>query len=137
MVLDCVLAEGAVLPTYSSDGAAGLDLYSLVDFAISPGEWSIIPTGVALAIPDGFVGLIRGRSGLAARHGLATFAGVIDSDYRGEIGVILFALKGFTAQRGERIAQLLILPVSRASLRIVESLSTTSRGANGFGSTGL
>lgn len=130
------------LPSRASSGAAGFDLRAAVDqpLNLAPGERATIPTGITLAIPEGFEGQVRPRSGLAARHGvtLLNAPGTIDSDYRGEVKVILINLgpEPFTVNRGDRIAQLLIAPVSRCELEEVAELQETIRGSGGFGSTG-
>lgn len=130
------------LPAYQTDGAAGLDL--LADVAeplrLAPGERRAVPTGLAVEIPPGFEGQVRPRSGLALRHGLTLLnsPGTIDADYRGELRVLLVNLGSETVEigRGERIAQLVIAPVARATLREVERLGDTCRGDGGFGHTG-
>lgn len=128
------------LPRYETAGAAGLDLRADEPFALAPGERRLVPTGLALEIPPGHEGQVRPRSGLAVRHGIALVnaPGTIDSDYRGEVQVLLVNLgqAPVTFARGERIAQLVIAPVTRAELELVEDLSATDRGAGGFGSTG-
>ncbi|NWH09104.1 MAG: dUTP diphosphatase [Alphaproteobacteria bacterium] len=135
-------ADGIPAPAYHSRGAAGLDLCAAVDapVTLAPGEWRLIPTGFALAIPEGFEGQVRPRSGLASKHGvtLANSPGTIDWDYRGEVKVNLINLgrEPFTLSRGERIAQLVIAPVVHALLREASSLPETERGTGGFGSTG-
>jgi dUTP pyrophosphatase len=134
--------EGLELPAYASAGASGCDLRAAVerDLVIAPGERALVPTGVAVAIPEGYEGQVRMRSGLAARHGLAALnaPGTIDSDYRGEIRVILANLgsEPVTLVRGDRIAQLVFAPVARARLEKVKELPPSDRGAGGFGSTG-
>ena len=135
-------APDAILPTYGSDGAAGADLYALPDgdVTLAPGETKLIRTGIALAIPEGYVGLIFARSGLAAKQGLAPAnkVGGIDCDYRGEILVALHnhsdAVR--TVAGGERVAQLVLTPYVKGTFRPVEELDETVRGAGGFGSTG-
>jgi dUTP pyrophosphatase len=128
------------LPRYQTPGAAGLDLRADEDFALAPGERRLVPTGLALEIPPGHEGQVRPRSGLAARHGvgLANAPGTIDSDYRGEVMVILVnhGQVPFAARRGERIAQLVVAPVTRVELRLADALTDTHRGGGGFGSTG-
>jgi len=128
------------LPRYESAAAAGLDLRADEDFALRPGERRLVPTGLALAIPEGFEGQVRPRSGLAARHGVAIVnaPGTIDADYRGEVQVILVNLgqEPFAAARGERIAQLVIAPVARVEVVEAADLGGTHRGPGGFGSTG-
>ena len=137
------LNENAVVPTYGSESAAGADLYALIDGEkqiINPGETVIIHTGLALAIPDGFAGMIFARSGIALKRGLAPAnkVGVIDSDYRGEIKVVLHNHGAIdqVITPGERIAQLAIVPYLRAEFEECSSLSDTERGEGGFGSTG-
>ena len=132
------------LPAYETAGAAGMDLRAAVAEAepivLRPGARAAVPTGLAFALPQGFEGQVRPRSGLAARHGVTQVntPGTIDSDYRGEVKVILINLgeEDFTIRRGDRIAQLVIAPVTQAQWTEVESLDETVRGAGGFGSTG-
>lgn len=126
------------LPAYARPGDAGMDLRAADYACIEPGHRCAIRTGVSIAIPEGYVGLIWPRSGLAANHGIDTLAGVIDSSYRGEVGVVLVnhGSLPFEIEPGDRIAQLLIQPVVRAELVPVERLGSTERGAGGFGSTG-
>ena len=133
----------AILPTYGSAGAAGADLYALPEgepIFIRPGETVMIHTGIAMAIPEGYVGLVYARSGLASKRGLAPAnkVGVIDSDYRGELMVALHNHGNIpqAVEPGERIAQLVIAPVITADFAEVEDLDSTDRGAGGFGSTG-
>ena len=137
-----LLNENAKLPTYGSQCAAGADLYACLDapVQIEPSQTVLIHTGVAMAIPDGLVGLVFARSGLASKKGLAPAnkVGVIDSDYRGEIMVALHN-HGSSAQiveHGERIAQIAFLPFYSASFSVVDQLDSTERGTGGFGSTG-
>ena len=130
------------LPRYMSDGAAGMDIFAAVDadLTIQPQELVLVPSGLAVAIPEGFEGQIRARSGLAVAHGLAVInaPGTIDSDYRGEIKVALINLgkKPFTIRRGDRIAQMIINRVYRAQWDLKESLDETERNEGGFGHTG-
>jgi len=128
------------LPRYESDGAAGLDLRADEPVALEPGQRVLVPTGLALEIPPGHEGQVRPRSGLAARHGvtLLNTPGTIDSDYRGEVKVILVNLgqEPVRFERGERIAQLVIAPVARVTVQVAEALGETGRGPGGFGSTG-
>ena len=141
------LPHGAdlTLPAYQSTGAAGLDLHAAVPennpTVIPPGQWAAIPTGIAIALPPMTEGQVRPRSGLAKRHGvtLLNTPGTVDSDYRGEIHVILvnFGRESFAVERGSRIAQLVITPVAHAQLSEVETLDETERNAGGFGSTGI
>ena len=136
------LAHGAglPLPSYASDGAAGLDVVAAEDLTLAPGQRHAVATGFAIAIPEGYEVQVRPRSGLALKHGITCLnsPGTIDHDYRGEVKVILANLgnEPFPVRRGERIAQLVPAPVLKAAFREVESLSETTRGAGGFGSTG-
>jgi dUTP pyrophosphatase len=133
------------LPSYQSAGAAGLDLLAAVaadaPVIIAPGGRALIPTGLAVALPEGTEGQVRPRSGLAARHGVTVLnsPGTIDSDYRGEIQVILvnFGQDSFSVTRGMRIAQLIIAPVRQVTIREITKLDETTRGVGGFGSTGI
>jgi len=129
------------LPSYALAGDAGLDLRSAVDLVLAPGERCRIPTGIAVAIPDGHAGFVQPRSGLAARAGLGfvNSPGLIDSGYRGEIQVVAINLDRrdpIDIRRGDKIAQLVILPVPQVALAEVEELPASNRGAGGFGSTG-
>lgn len=131
------------VPSYATAGSAGMDLRACIDapVTIMPGEQGLIPTGLAIALPDpGYVALLYARSGLAIKHGLspANCVGVIDSDYRGEIVVALrnYAREPYTVEPGERIAQMVITPVVQAKVALVDELDHTDRGAGGFGSTG-
>lgn len=132
--------EGLPLPSYASAGAAGLDVVAAEDLVLAPGARHAVATGFAVAIPPGFEIQVRPRSGLALKHGITCLntPGTIDSDYRGEVKVILANLgtEPFEVRRGERIAQLVPAPVLRASFREVDELDSTERGAGGFGSTG-
>ena len=131
------------LPTYMSEGASGMDLLAAVDTTITvePGQRVHVPTGVHVAIPQGFEGQIRPRSGLALNHGVTVLnaPGTIDPDYRGEIGVVLVNLgdQPFTISRGDRVAQLVIAPVCRAILAETDTLPDSRRDEGGFGHTGL
>jgi dUTP pyrophosphatase len=131
------------VPVYQTDGAAGLDLPAAVrePVRIAPGKRALIGTGWSFAIPPGFEGQVRPRSGLALRHGVTVLnaPGTVDADYRGEVKVILanFGDEEFVVRRGDRIAQLVIAPLSRAALRVVVSLAPTVRGDGGYGSTGV
>jgi len=128
------------LPSYQSGAAAGLDLRADEPCTLAPGERRLVPTGLALELPAGHEGQVRPRSGLALRHGIGMVnaPGTIDEDYRGELGVILVNLgqEPFHLRRGERIAQLVVAPVTRVEVRLVEALAETARGTGGFGSTG-
>src|SRR5512144_2366339 len=132
-------SEGLPLPCYQTEHAAGVDLCAAVgeDIVIAAGAWSLVPTGIAMAIPVGYEGQVRPRSGLALKHGIGMLngPGTIDADYRGEIGIILFNFGDgpFTVRRGDRIAQLVFAKVSRALFRTVDGLSETKRGSGGFG----
>jgi dUTP pyrophosphatase len=131
------------LPAYQSDGAAGMDLMAdtTTPIQLRPGERALVPSGLAVAIPSGFEAQIRPRSGLALRNGvtLLNSPGTIDADYRGEVQVLLVNLgtTDFVVHRGDRIAQLVVAPVTRAQWREVEELDDTTRGEGGFGHTGL
>ena len=133
---------GLALPAYQSVSAAGLDLLAAVDapLVIPSGEWQLVPTGLSFAIPTGFEGQVRPRSGLAAKFGVTVLnsPGTIDADYRGEVKVILInhGRTAFTVRRGERIAQMVITPVIKATLEEIKTLDETERGSGGFGSTG-
>ena len=129
------------MPAYAHPGDAGADLHSAVEVTLHPGQRSLVPTGVALAIPDGWVGLVHPRSGLAARHGisLVNAPGTVDAGYRGEILVNLVNLdprEPFTVRRGDRIAQLVVQQVARATFVEVDSLDATPRGDTGHGASG-
>jgi dUTP pyrophosphatase len=132
--------EGLPLPSYASAGAAGLDVVAAEDLTLAPGARHAVATGFAIAIPEGYEVQIRPRSGLALKHGITCLntPGTIDSDYRGEVKVILANLgsEPFEVRRGERIAQLVPAPVLKAAFREVDELDSTERGAGGFGSTG-
>lgn len=136
--------EGLALPAYHSLLAAGLDLLAAVPedapVILAPGKYALIPTGLTIALPEGYEAQIRPRSGLAAKHGVTVLnaPGTVDADYRGEIGVLLInhGDAPFPVRRGERIAQMVIAAVVRADLASVASLSATDRGSGGFGSTG-
>jgi dUTP pyrophosphatase len=137
-------AEGLPLPAYQTVHAAGLDLLAAVPesapLTLAPGKHALVPTGLAIALPDGFEAQVRPRSGLAAKHGVTVLnsPGTIDADYRGEIQVILInhGAEPFTVRRGERIAQMVIAAVVQATLVPIASLNETDRGSGGFGSTG-
>ena len=131
------------LPRYMTDRSSGVDLFAAVsgEVTLEPGERKLIPTGIALSLPEGYEGQVRPRSGLALRNGvtLLNTPGTIDADYRGEIGVLLINLgsEPFRVKRGDRIAQLVIAPVCQAVLEWTEELDATQRNAGGFGHTGL
>ena len=136
--------EGLDLPAYETSGSAGMDVRAAVPaddpMVLMPGARAMVPTGLSLAIPEGYEIQVRPRSGLAAKHGLTCLntPGTIDSDYRGEIKIILINLgqEAFTIQRGERVAQLVLAPVTQLAWQEVDALDDTARGAGGFGSTG-
>lgn len=136
------LMPGAEAPEYRSSGAAGADLRARLDapIALEPGATVVVPTGVRIQLPTGYEAQVRSRSGLAAKHGVACLnsPGTIDSDYRGEIGVILHnhGTEPLEIADGDRIAQLVVAPVSRARFVAVDALGDSDRGAGGFGSTG-
>lgn len=136
-------ADGISLPAYATPGSAGLDLAAAVNepMTIEPGGRAMVPTGLAIALPIGFEAQVRPRSGLAARSGVTVLntPGTIDADYRGEIQVILanFGDRPFKVSRGERIAQLVVAPVTQLAWRATDRLPETVRGAGGFGSTGV
>ncbi|MEX0385831.1 dUTP diphosphatase [Spiribacter onubensis] len=133
-----LLNKDAVLPTRSSPGSAGLDLYSTEGKDIDPGDRVLVPTGVSVSIPADHVGLIWPRSGLAVKQGIDTMAGVIDSDYRGEIKVALInhSKMMVSVEPGDRIAQLVIQPYTPVQLVISSEIGETHRGERGFGSSG-
>ena len=131
----------ADLPGYARPGDAGLDLRSAVDVEVGPGERALVPTGLAVAIPDGHAGLVLPRSGLASRHGLtmANSPGLIDAGYRGELTCAVVNLDrdaSVSIRRGDRIAQLVVVPVATIEPAFVEDLPASERGEGGFGSTG-
>jgi dUTP pyrophosphatase len=130
--------EGLPLPAYGSAHAVGLDVVAAESLTLAPGARHAVATGIAVAIPHGFEIQIRSRSGTAVRNGITCLTGTIDSDYRGELKVVLVNLgdEPFTISRGERIAQLVPAPVLRAAFAEVDDLDETGRGSGGFGSTG-
>lgn len=131
------------LPAYETAGAAGMDLRAALETPVTlkPGERAAVPTGIAIALPAGYEAQVRARSGLARRHGIAMVnsPGTVDSDYRGELQVLLINLghEPFTVGHGDRIAQMVVAPVARVAWEETESLDATGRGAGGFGSTGV
>ena len=129
-------------PAYAKLGDAGADLRSRVDFELEPGERALVPTGVAIALPEGYVGLVHPRSGLATKNGITIVnaPGTVDSGYRGELMVTLLntdKTKSFHVQRGDRIAQLIIQKYEHATFTVVDELDQTERGSSGFGSSGI
>lgn len=137
-----LLRPGARVPTYGTEASAGADLYACMQdkVEVGPGQSAMIPTGIAMEIPKGYAGLVFARSSMGAKRGLAPAnkVGVIDSDYRGEIRVVLYNHSGEpqSIEPGERVAQLLIVPVFTPGFQEAEKLSDTGRGTGGFGSTG-
>ncbi len=130
------------VPKYAHEGDAGCDLMSRIDQTIPPGERALIPTGISISIPTGYAGFVQPRSGLALKHGvsLVNTPGLIDSKYRGEIGVILINTdksEPFEIKKGDKIAQLVVQKVEQAEFNVVEDLDETVRGTGGFGSTGI
>jgi dUTP pyrophosphatase len=136
-------AAGLDLPAYATAQSAGVDLVAAVAEAVTvePGAWRLIPTGLRIALPDGWEAQVRPRSGLALKHGvtLLNSPGTIDADYRGEVGVILInhGRAPFRVERGMRVAQLVLAPVQRVAWREVDGLEETARGTGGFGSSGV
>ena len=129
------------LPSYAHPGDAGADLRTTVDVVLAPGERALVPTGIALALPEGYVGLVHPRSGLAARHGLSIVntPGTVDAGYRGEVKVLLVNLdphEPVELRRGDRVAQLVVQRVEQAAFVEVDALPDSSRGTGGYGSTG-
>ncbi len=137
------LHENAIIPTYGTEFSAGADIYALLDepVTIAPGETKLIHTGLAFAIPEGFVGLNFARSGMATKRGLAPAnkVGVIDSDYRGEVMVALYNQGNVpqTVEHGDRVAQMVFVPYYAADFALKDELDDTARGSGGFGSTGV
>jgi len=144
-VVQMAHAQGLPLPAYETSGAAGMDLRAAVEdeapVVLRPGSRAMVPTGLCIAVPAGFEVQVRPRSGLAAKAGITCLnsPGTVDSDYRGELKVILINLgaEDFIIRRGERIAQMVVAPVVQAAWQLVDSLDETARGAGGFGSTGV
>ena len=136
-------SAGLPIPHYQTEHSAGVDLSAAVsdEMVIDAGAWKLVPTGIAIAIPEGYEGQVRPRSGLALKYGIGMLnaPGTIDADYRGEVGIILFNFsdKPFTIHRGDRIAQLVFAKLEKAKLVKAEVLSETARGAGGFGHTGV
>ena len=132
------LNADAKMPSYAHPGDAGFDLYALEEVVIPVSGRVLVGTGIAMDIPDGFVGLIWDKSGLSTAHGLKTLAGVVDAGYRGEVkvGMINLGAEDYTVSVGQKIAQMLIQKVERAEIVLAAELSETSRGSDGFGSTG-
>ncbi len=139
----CVTKDGAVLPCYKTSGAAGADVCAFVEnpLVVNPGKCSLIPTGLFFEIPEGYEIQVRPRSGLAFKNSVTVIntPGTIDSDYRGELGVLLInhGDKDFVVNNGDRIAQIIVAPVVQGIFEKVDSISETDRGSGGFGSTGV
>lgn len=136
-------SEGLPLPKYMSAHAAGMDLYAAVnpEMVIPPGEWKLVPTGISIALPEGYEAQVRPRSGMALKQGVSVLntPGTIDADYRGEVGVILMnhSKQDLVIKRGDRIAQMIINEIVKINFEEVAELPETDRGAGGFGHTGL
>ncbi len=132
------LREDVKLPTYGHPGDAGFDVYIPDDLTIQPGERLSIPLGLAMEIPEGYAGLLLDKSGLSHKHGLKSFGGVIDSGYRGEFhaGIMNLSNKPYTFAKGDKIIQMLIMPVAEVNIIEADELSDSPRGAGAFGSTG-
>jgi dUTP pyrophosphatase len=134
------LHPDATIPMYQSEGASGLDLTSCENVVLRPGERKLVSTGIAIQLPDNHEGQVRPRSGLSLKHGITVLnsPGTIDNDYTGPCNIVLFnsSQTDFQISVGDRIAQLVVMPVSKVRCVMVENLDETARGANGFGSTG-
>lgn len=131
-----LLDENAKVPTKAYFGDAGIDFYSLYDTWVHPQKSNVLPTGVSMEIPQGYFGLMKSRSSLAMKYGCNNTAGVVDAGYRGEVRVVLSTVKPFEIKAGDKIAQMVILPIPDIELEEVEELSNTQRGRKGFGSSG-
>ena len=135
------IKDNAKIPSYAHKGDAGMDLYSTEDYTIKPGERVLVSTGIKIALPNGFEAQVRAKSGLALKYGLTVLnaPGTIDSEYRGEVGVIAINLgqEDYNIKAGEKVAQLVIKNVYEAELEELDNLDDTTRGDGGFGSTGL
>ncbi|MEX0877620.1 MAG: dUTP diphosphatase [Candidatus Spechtbacterales bacterium] len=133
------LDPSAKLPSYAHEGDAGMDLFSFEDAILLPGEKILISTGIKIAIPSGYGGFVWDKSGIATKHHIKTMAGVIDSNYRGELKIALTNLgkESYNIKKGEKIAQLVVKPISRAQIKETEEFDETERGEEGFGSSGL
>lgn len=132
------ISENAKIPCYAHEGDAGMDIFSSTDIIIEPMHRTAVPTGLEIEIPDGYAGLVWDKSGMALKEGLKTMAGVIDSSYRGELRVVVVNLssRDIEIKKGEKIAQMLLQPITTAKIKEVKNLTETKRGKNGFGSTG-
>lgn len=133
------LKPEAMLPSYAHDGDAGMDIYSCEDILIKAGERAVVSSGIAIEFPKNYVVLVWDKGGLAAKNGIKTMAGVGDSGYRGEYKIVLLntSKKDYQIRKGDKICQILIQPVEKAEIDEVSELSSTERGKNGFGSTGI
>ena len=133
------LTPDAIIPNYAHPGDAGLDIFSNEDCVINPGERHLVSSGWSLALPEGYVAFIKDKSGVAYKKGIIHMAGVIEYTYRGEYKVLLFntTKEPFEIKKRDKIAQLVLLPVATAEIEVAEELSETTRGAGGFGSTGI
>ncbi|MFA6095180.1 MAG: dUTP diphosphatase [Candidatus Paceibacterota bacterium] len=131
--------EEAVIPFFAHEGDAALDLFSVQKITLEPGERWAIPTGIAMEIPKGYVGLVWDKSGLSMNHGLKTLGGVIDATYRGEVmvGMINLGSKAYTFEKGNKVAQMIIQKREGVIIKEIKKLTETKRGKGGFGSTGL
>ena len=140
-ILVTKLDNDAVIPTYAKPGDAGADLYAISELVLAPGERALVKTGIAIALPNGYVGLVHPRSGLGLKNGISVVntPGTIDAGYRGEIGVVLInhdLRESFQVKKGDRIAQLVIQKVENAQFKVVNQLPESERAAGGYGSTG-
>jgi dUTP pyrophosphatase len=140
-ILVTKLDNDAVIPTYAKPGDAGADLYSISDLVLTPGERALVKTGIAIALPNGYVGLVHPRSGLGLKNGISVVntPGTIDAGYRGEIGVVLInhdLHESFQVKKGDRIAQLVIQKVENAHFKLIDQLPESERATGGYGSTG-
>ena len=140
-ILVTKLDNDAVIPTYAKPGDAGADLYAISELVLAPGERALVKTGIAIALPNGYVGLVHPRSGLGLKNGISVVntPGTIDAGYRGEIGVVLInhdLHESFQVKKGDRIAQLVIQKVENAQFKVVNQLPESERAAGGYGSTG-
>lgn len=133
------ISDEAIMPHYAHQGDAGLDIFSAEETVVKAGERKNIKTGIKMELPEGFVGLVWDKSGLALKNGIKTMAGVIDSGYRGEIEIVLVNLsdQNFKIEKGQKIAQMLVQKIEQAEIEEAQELSETKRGDGGFGSTGL
>ena len=141
-ILVTKLDEDAVIPTYAKPGDAGADLYSISELVLAPGQRALVKTGLAIAIPTGYVGLVHPRSGLGLKNGISVVntPGTIDAGYRGEIGVVLInhdLTESFQINKGDRVAQLVIQKVENAQFKVVNQLPDSARSTGGYGSNGV